>query len=220
MNKNNENYKKSKDFWLDEPYKFSSLYKTKNLFLLPNKIFLHKRIEKIKKYIDKNLNFTVLDIGCGSGEFTSILKDYYGKVIGMDVSDKMIEIAKKNYVNRNIIFTKNECTNTQLSDNSIDYIFALGLFDYIENIENVLNEFKRILKHKGKILITIPKNPSIFFVFRWLTGIRYKIFDAPPIVNAVNRSELELFCKSKNLKILDLCSLWTTTWIVYLENNH
>ena len=104
----------------------------------------------------------MLDIGCGSGEFTSILKDYYGKVIGMDVSDKMIEIAKKNYANRNIIFTKNECTNTQLSDNSIDYIFALGLFDYIENIENVLNEFKRILKHKGKILITIPKNPSIF----------------------------------------------------------
>ena len=35
MNKNNENYKKSKNFWLDESYKFSSLYKTKNLFLLP-----------------------------------------------------------------------------------------------------------------------------------------------------------------------------------------
>ena len=219
MNKNDENYKKSKDFWIDEPYKFSSLYKTKNLLLLPNKIFLSQRIKKIKRYIQKNSNFTAIDIGCGSGEFTSILKDHYGTVIGIDISDKMIKIAKENYPDRNIIFKKNECTNTQLNDSSVDYIFALGLFDYVENIEKVLNEFKRILKHKGRIVITIPKNPSIFFIFRWFTGIRYKVFDAPPIVNAVSKSELESLCKSNNLKILDLCSMWTTTWIVHLEKN-
>ena len=219
MNKNDQNYKKSKDFWIDEPYKYSSLYKTKNLLLLPNKIFLSQRIKKIKRYIQKDPNFTALDIGCGSGEFTSMLKDYYGTVIGMDISDKMIKIAKENYPDRNIIFKKNECTDTQLNDSSVDFIFALGLFDYVENIEKVFNEFKRILKHRGKIVITIPKNPSIFFIFRWLTGIRYKVFDAPPIVNAVTKSELESLCKSNNFKILDLHSLWTTTWIVHLENN-
>ena len=46
MNKNNENYKKSKDFWLDEPYKFSSLYKTKNLFL--TKYFYINELRKLK----------------------------------------------------------------------------------------------------------------------------------------------------------------------------
>ena len=42
MTKKEENFNKSKFFWLDEPDKFSSLYKTKNILLLPNKIFLNR----------------------------------------------------------------------------------------------------------------------------------------------------------------------------------
>ena len=34
-------------------------------------------------------------MGCGSGEFTNILKKYYGKVIGIDISDKMINLARE-----------------------------------------------------------------------------------------------------------------------------
>ena len=75
MTKKNENFNKSKFFWLDEPDKFSSLYKTKNILLLPNKIFLNQRIKIIKSFLKKEINTTALDIGCGSGEFTYILKD-------------------------------------------------------------------------------------------------------------------------------------------------
>ena len=118
-----------------------------------------------------------------------------------------------------IIFQINECTNISLDDNSVDYIFALGLLDYVENLQVVFSEFKRILKKKGKIIITIPKNPSLFEVFRWFIKFRYILFDIPPVVNAVRKDVLISLIKKNNLKLKELTSLWTTTWIALIEFN-
>ena len=96
-------------------------------------------LKDIVNPFDLNLvkNKIICEIGVGSGRILKNLIKLSPKKIYAIEPSEAIEIAKKNYGNRDIIFTKNECTNTQLSDNSIDYIFALGLFDYIENIENV-----------------------------------------------------------------------------------
>jgi len=217
MTKKDENFSKSKFFWLDEPNKFSSLYKTKNILLLPNKIFLNQRIKIIKSFLKKEINATALDIGCGSGEFTYILKDYYNKVIGIDISDKMISVAQNNFKSENLIFKKSDCENIDLNDETANIIFALGLFDYVYDIQKVINEFKRILKKRGEIIFTIPKNPSIFLPLRLMSGLRYKMFDAPPIVNALSKKELIHLSEKNNFKIKKLVSLWTTTWIAHIE---
>ena len=147
MTSKNNKLEKSKNYWLNEPNKFTDLYKTKKILHLPSKIFLKKRMEVIQKYLKEDNNATAVDVGCGSGEFANILKKYYGNVIGVDISDKMINLARKNS-EKNITFQINECTNISLKDNSVDYIFALGLLDYVENLQNVFFEFKRILKKK------------------------------------------------------------------------
>ena len=145
----NDKLEKSKDYWINEPNKFTDLYKTKKILHLPSKIFLKKRMKIIQKYLKEDNKATAVDVGCGSGEFTNILKKYYGKVIGIDISDKMINLAREKSKG-NIIFQINECTNISLNDNSADYIFALGLLDYVENLQVVFSEFKRILKKKVK----------------------------------------------------------------------
>ena len=214
----NDKLEKSKDYWLNEPNKFTDLYKTKKLLHLPSRIFLKKRMKIIQKYLKEDNKATAIDVGCGSGEFANILKKYYGKVIGIDISDKMINLAQENSKG-NITFQINECTNISLDDNSVDYIFALGLLDYVENLQTVFSEFKRILKKKGKIIITIPKNPSLFEPFRWFTKFRYILFDAPPVVNAVHKDTLISLIEKNNLKLKELTSLWTTTWIALIESN-
>ena len=140
MTSKNDKLEKSKNYWLNEPNKFTDLYKTKKILHLPSKIFLKKRMEIIQKYLKEDNNATAVDVGCGSGEFANILKKYYGNVIGIDISDKMINLARKNS-EKNITFQINECTNISLKDNSVDYIFALGLLDYVENLQNVFFEF-------------------------------------------------------------------------------
>ena len=78
-------------------------------------------------------------------------------------------------------------------------------------------ELKRVLKKDGKLIITIPKNPTIFFLFRFFNGLRYKLFDAPPIVNALNKIQLYKIFENNGFSITKIHSLWTTTWIVELK---
>ena len=50
----NDKLEKSKDYWLNEPKKFTDLYKTKKLLHLPSRIFLKKRMKIIQKYLKKD----------------------------------------------------------------------------------------------------------------------------------------------------------------------
>ena len=217
MSLKNNKFEKSKSFWEDEPLKFSSLYSTRKILLLPNKIFLQKRIKIIEKYLKVDLNCSALDVGCGSGEFTSILKKYFGKVFAIYISEKMIELAKKNDDAKEIEFHIGECNKLPFEENSMDFIFALGLFDYVDNINSVIGEFLKVLKKNGEMIITIPKSPSIFFPFRFFTGIRYKLFDAPPIVNSLSKKQLLSVLNENKLEVKQLKSLWTTTWILHAK---
>ena len=49
---------------------------------------------------------TILDIGCGPGNSTAVLRKKYpnAKILGIDVSENMIETAKKN-ISRHRVFT-------------------------------------------------------------------------------------------------------------------
>lgn len=54
-------------------------------------------IKSILKYVDKkNLN-NILEVGCGRGNKTVILSEYFynSKIIGIDFSNSGIEVAKK-----------------------------------------------------------------------------------------------------------------------------
>jgi len=213
----NQKFVTSENFWKKESSKFSSLYNTKNIKNIPNKIFLYKRIKTIESMINQNKNGKALDVGCGSGEFTVLLKKYFNEVVGIDYSDEMIEVAKKYDVKNEVNFKYGDCTKIEYPDNTFDYLFALGLLDYVNDLDAVILELKRVLKKDGKLIITIPKNPTIFFLFRFFNGLRYKLFDAPPIVNALNKIQLYKIFENNGFSITKIHSLWTTTWIVELK---
>lgn len=216
MNLKQGRLRKSDEYWQKEADKFYSLYSTKKLLSLPTRIFLNKRMAIILRYIKADKNAVALDVGCGSGEFASMLADYYKKVIGVDYSQIMIDKAKQN-TKGNIVYYKADCSRVPVDANSVDYIFALGLMDYINNLDEVLGEFVRAIKNKGRMVITIPKTPSIFEFFRWSSIIRKRLFNMPPLVNILSRRKLYLILEKHGIKVLELASLWTTMWIVYAE---
>lgn len=123
----------------------------------------------LEKYINKGEK--ILDLGCGNGRFSEIVgskADYYG----VDVSEKLIEIAKKKYPNGK--FAVSEPLVLPFENNFFDKIFCLAVLHHIPSKKfrrDFLKEIKRVLNPEGKLILTVwnlndsPKAKRLLFKY-------------------------------------------------------
>ena len=128
----------------------SSYYdKMNNLISLGTHYFIKKIALKSLK-IGKNSY--VLDLCCGTGDFTQIIGKISprAKVIGVDNSKEMLKLAKAK--NPQKVFMQGDCTNLPFMENEFDFItIGFGLRN-IEDRKKALGEIYRMLKSGGKFL--------------------------------------------------------------------
>ena len=102
----------------------------------------------------------VLDLGSGAGfdAFLAIQKvGKTGKVIGVDMTEKMIEKAKTNakkYGYKNVEFKLGEIENLPIEDNSIEIIISNCVINLSPDKEKVFKEAYRVLKKDGKMFVS------------------------------------------------------------------
>ena len=106
----------------------------------------------------------VLEIGCGTGHWTSFLSELGLKVTGIDISEKMLEKAKSKNI-PNATFEVHDATNLPFANESIENIVCITSLEFIENKEKALKEMHRVLKKNGTILIgTLNKDSEWYTV--------------------------------------------------------
>ncbi len=99
---------------------------------------------------------TVLDIGCGTGEFERLLLVEHPTqlIVGVDISEKMLEIAQqKCHPYPNISFQKASASALPFGDRSFDIIVSASALHYFDDPIAALTEMKRVLKPEGEIVI-------------------------------------------------------------------
>ena len=111
------------------------------------------------KFADLQKSETVVDLGSGAGidVFLSANKvGEAGKVIGIDMTDEMLERARRNakeggYINdRNVEFRKGDIENRiPVDDNSVDVVISNCVINLTLNKVNAFKEIHRILKQNG-----------------------------------------------------------------------
>jgi ubiquinone/menaquinone biosynthesis C-methylase UbiE len=90
----------------------------------------------------------VLCLGCGSGEEIELLeKKGATDITGIDIADKLIEIAKQENPNHNFFVMDAEHLNFE--SEAFDFIYSSFVLDYFEDWTNVLKEIYRVLKDGG-----------------------------------------------------------------------
>ncbi len=95
----------------------------------------------------------VLDLACGQGYFSRLVKDFGANVTGVDLSSELIARAKEKSKDINYIVASAE--NTKLKKESFDKIFTVLAFENIKNIDEVVVEIKRLLKKEGKFVLVM-----------------------------------------------------------------
>ena len=102
------------------------------------------------------LNKRVLDLGCNMGYGSEILSRTAKKVIGVDVSEKAINSAKRQYYKQNIDFQTIDGKKLPFEDNSFDIIISCQVIEHIVDYTDYLDEIKRVLKPSGTAFLTTP----------------------------------------------------------------
>ncbi len=112
--------------------------------------FLEAEIDFVLSEI--NNNDTVLDLGCGYGRVAIRLVEKAHKVIGIDISEKNIELAKKIMPkNENCDFFIMDAINLKFPNDHFDKVFCLqnGISAFKVSPEELIKESIRVTKRGG-----------------------------------------------------------------------
>lgn len=107
--------------------------------------------------IKNNKNVKVLlDVSCGKGGGVSFYKTFYDfdKCIGIDLTEINIELAKQH--EKNVSFHVASATNLPINDKTVDIITSIESLMYYNPLIKFIEEADRVLKNKGKVLISMP----------------------------------------------------------------
>jgi len=147
-------------------------------YIQPVTILDYEQIRRKELLIEsiKSLTInTILDAGCGPGIVTSKIFTLFPSnvIIGSDLSIHMLEKAKSKNP-RQALLIQSDIIYPPFCDRIIDLVFALGVFDYIDDLEQLFAQVSRILKPHGLFIFTFPNSKSIFRSLRDSARLRIK----------------------------------------------
>jgi len=137
-------------------------------------------------------NSLLLDADCGPiGHISNYLYKKGLKVIGIDISERCIELSKLS--NQSIIYECGDISSINYKDGYFDGI--ISYYSIINTpkiyIKNVLSEFNRVLKPLGKILIVVKegdKEDSLSNLLGFKTDIHMTYFTEAELGNYLEQA--------------------------------
>ena len=126
------------------------------------KFYVNKKLQFISGWIDPES--LVLDVGCGTGAYTTSLAKGCKDIVGFDISAKMVEIASskaKALGLRNVNFLVADLEYFPFQEKIFDLVFSINLFHHINDkriIEKGFHEQFRCCR-RGKHILVFELNP-------------------------------------------------------------
>ncbi|WZL71973.1 methyltransferase domain-containing protein [Clostridiaceae bacterium 35-E11] len=152
-------------------------------------------------------NMTLCDIGAGTGIFSFPAAEISSNnIYALEISDSMIELLKNRIIERNtnnLQVKKVESDILPLDNKSCDMAIMVTVLHEIENKELMINEIKRVLKKKGKLMI--------------IEFHKRKTPMGPPINHRISQEDVKEICNGKGFKKVDKFVLGDNFYSVVFE---
>ena len=98
---------------------------------------------------------TVLDLGCGYGKnCIDFVNRGAEKVIGIDISEKMLEVAKAESSHEKISYIRMSMTDISSLDMKFDFVYSSLALHYIEDFPKLMKDISDLLTNGGRLLFS------------------------------------------------------------------
>ncbi|MEM8813447.1 MAG: methyltransferase domain-containing protein [Pseudomonadota bacterium] len=154
------------DKYFKQPIADESAYRTK----------LTKTRERLRPDVD------VLEIGCGTGGTAIAHAPYVRHVHALDISENMLEIARRQADNqdvRNVTFECADIAGFDAPPESYDVVLAMSLLHLVRDRRTVIEHMLRVLKPGGLFISSTPCIADRMAWFRFVAPLGRAIGKVP-----------------------------------------
>lgn len=152
---------------LAERYDIDDYY-TKSMFVI--RMIERARLRIIARMVAAEPGDRILEVGCGGGHVLRL----FGKsrLVGVDVSPRMLEKARRNLAGYRVELLKGELRDLRLPQASFDKIICTEVLEHVDDPHEILRGMARLLKPGGRAVITLPNDRLIKAFKKVLHAIR------------------------------------------------
>lgn len=157
---------------------------------------------------------SLLDIGCGVGDFLLAVSKTGWNIAGIEPSEHAKAIASQR-----LGFTPLDPTQTcELSDASFDVITMWHVLEHVDQLHEQLHQLERLLKPGGRLVIALPNYQSYdanYYREHWAA------WDVPRHLNHFSKETLTHIVQDFHFKFIDFHGLkWDSYYISYLSERY
>ena len=134
---------------------------------------------------------TVAEVCCGRGEAARLLDHRIDRCIGVDVSVKILEVARRDLPHDRFFFVQGDATMLPLNDGAFDNVLMLGGIHHVPDRLKLFAEVHRVLRPGGSFYFREPLDD--FALWRAIRRLVYRVSSALDHVNErpLRRKETE-----------------------------
>ncbi|MFI1744738.1 class I SAM-dependent methyltransferase [Thalassobellus sediminis] len=162
------------------------------VYHLVRTISLKKKLKLINSFPLENKS--LLDIGCGTGDFLQTAKDNNWNVTGIEPNEQARGIANKK--TNDSVFNTKQLSKFELE--SFDVITLWHVLEHLPNLEEQITIIKKLLKPNGTLIIAVPNYKSydaLYYKSYWAA------FDVPRHLWHFNKESISKLVSKASMKV-------------------
>jgi ubiquinone/menaquinone biosynthesis C-methylase UbiE len=123
-------------------------------------------------------NGRVLDVGCGNGWATRLIAQQasHGRVVGIDISDEMVELARESSAEfPNVEFREASAEKLPFAEAEFTHAFSMESLYYYADVLRALKEIRRVLKSGGKFACVVDLYEENGPSHQWIPDLKIPV---------------------------------------------